>query len=93
MNASTISWTARTADSSYEVFYLTAAGETYSAGNTTDTNWTVSGLSEGSAMDDVCSVFVVAYSTSEHTLPSTRVCLNSELLLHMILLMFQVENY
>ena len=72
---------------------MTAAGETYSAGNITYTNWTVSGLSEGSAMDDVCSVFVVAYSTSEHTLPSARVCLNSESLLHMILLMFQVTKF
>ena len=54
---------------------MTAAGETHSAGNTTDTNLTVSGLS------DVCSVFVVAYggdSTSEHTLPSAKICLNSE---------------
>ena len=91
MNASTISWTASgTADSSYEVFYLTAAGETHSVGNTTDTNLTVS---EGSALDDVCSMFVVAYSTSEHTLPSARVYLNSESLLHMILLMFQATNY
>ena len=72
---------------------MTAAGETHSAGNTTYTNLTVSRLSEGSAMDDVCSVFVVAYSTSEHTLPSARVCLNSESLIHMILLMFQVTNY
>ena len=65
-----ISWTASLAPvSGYEVFYVTAAGETHSAGNTTDTNLTVSGLT------DVCSVFVVAYggdSTSEHTLPSAR---------------------
>ena len=74
-----ISWTAPLAPvSGYEVFYVTAAGETHSAGNTTDTNLTVSGLS------DVCSVFVVAYggdSTSEHTLPSARsnvIYLNSE---------------
>ena len=57
------------------MFYVTAAGETHSAGNTTDTNLTMSDLS------DVCSVFVVAYGgdyTSEHTLPSARICLNSE---------------
>ena len=55
--------------SGYEVFYVTAAGDTHSAGNTTDTNLTVSGL------NDVCSVFVVAYggdSTNEHTLPSAK---------------------
>ena len=76
-----ISWTAPLAPvSGYEVFYVTAAGETHSAGNTTDTNLTVIGLS------DVCSVFVVAYggdSTSEHTLPSAKsnydvICLNCE---------------
>ena len=65
-----VSWTAPLAPvSGYELFYVTAAGDTHSAGNTTDTNLTVSGLS------DVCSVFVVAYggdSTSEHTLPSAR---------------------
>ena len=65
-----VSWTSpATPVSGYEVFYVTSAGETHSAGNTTDTNLTVSGLS------DVCSVFVVAYggdSTSEHTLPSAR---------------------
>ena len=65
-----ISWNApATPFSGYEVFYETAAGETHSAGNTTDIYLTVSGLS------DVCSVFVVAYggdSTSEHTLPSAR---------------------
>ena len=44
---------------------MTAAGETHSAGNTTDTNLTVCGLS------DVCSVFVVAYG-GEKTLPSAR---------------------
>ena len=47
------------------MFYVTAAGETHSAGNTTDTNLTVSDLS------DVCSVFVVAYG-GEKTLPSAR---------------------
>ena len=87
----TISWTApATPVSGYEVFYVTTAGETHSAGNTTDTNLTVS---EGSALDDVRSVFVVAYSTNEHTLPSARVCLNSESLLQLILLLFQVINY
>ena len=66
----TISWTApATPVSGYEVFYVIAAGETHSAGNTTDTNLTVCSLS------DVCSVFVVAYegdSTSEFILPSAR---------------------
>ena len=61
-----VSWTASaTPVSGYEVFFVTAAGETHSAGNTTDTNLTVCGLS------DVCSVFVVAYG-GEHTLPSAR---------------------
>ena len=57
------------------MFYVTTIGETHSAGNTTDTNLTVSGLS------DVCSVFVVAYGgdyTSEYTLPSARIYLNSK---------------
>ena len=76
----TISWTAPASPvSGYEVFYVTAAGETHSAGSTTDTNLTVRRLSE------VCSVFVVAYvgdTTSEHTLPSARVCLNSKTVLY-----------
>ena len=68
---------------------MTAAGETHSAGNTTDTNLTVSDLS------DVCSVFVVAYggdSTSEHILPSehARISLNSESVLHVFLVMFTI---
>ena len=54
---------------------MTAAGETHSAGNTTGTNLTVSGLS------DFCSVFVVAYR-GEHTLPSARICLNSKSVFH-----------
>ena len=85
-----VSWTAPLAPvSGYEVFYVTAAGETHSAGNTTDTNLTVSDLS------DVCSVFVVAYggdSTSEHILPSehARISLNSESVLHVFLVMFTI---
>ena len=68
---------------------MTAAGDTHSAGNTTDTNLTVSGL------NDVCSVFVVAYggdSTNEHTLPSehAKICLNSESVLHVFLVMFTI---
>ena len=90
-----VSWTAPLAPvSGYEVFYVTAAGETHSAGNTTDTNLTVSGLS------DVCSVFVVAYggnSTSEYTLPSARsnvICLNSKSVLQScVLLMFATTKY
>ena len=75
-----VSWTAPANPvSGYEVFYVTTIGETHSAGNTTDTYLIVSDLS------DVCSVFVVAYggnTTSEHTLPSARICLNSESVLH-----------
>ena len=70
---------------------MTAAGETHSAGNTTDTNLTVSGLS------DVCSVFVVAYGgdyTSEHTLPSehARIRLNSSELVHITCVFVYVCN-
>ena len=65
LSANTLSWAApATPVSGYEVFYVTAAGETHSAGNTTDTNLTVSGLS------DVCSVFVVTYGGD--SLPSAR---------------------
>ena len=50
--ADTISWNApATPVSGYEVFYETTAGETHSAGNTTDTNLSLGGL----------SIFVVAY--------------------------------
>ena len=65
-NSFLVSWTAlATPVSGYEVFYVTAAGETHSAGNTTDTNLTVCGLS------DIWYVFVIAYG-GEHTLPSAR---------------------
>ena len=71
-----VSWTAPAIPvSGYEVFYVTTAGETHSAGNTTDTNLTVSDLSE------VCSVFVVGYGGLFTTLPGARssvIYLNSE---------------
>ena len=78
-----ITWTApATPVSGYEVFYVTAAGETHSVGNTTNTNLTVCEICE------LHSVFVVAYggnSTSDHTLPSVRsniTDLKSKIVLH-----------
>ena len=64
LSADTISWTVPpTPVSGYEVFYVTAAGETFSAGNTTDTSFTLCGL----------SIFVVAYTQPvDNSLPSAR---------------------
>ena len=61
LTANTISWTApATPVSGYEVFYVTAAGETLSAGTTNINNLTLSKL----------QIFVVAYSPNN--LPSNR---------------------
>ena len=61
LTANTISWTApATQVSGYEVFYLSPAGETLSAGTTNITNLTLSEL----------QIFVVAYSPNN--LPSNR---------------------